>query len=534
MTATVSASQIKNKRSCLRRWGFRYLDGLPEPQTPEQAQGVAGHSKIEEYLKHGVHPGEDHIGQLIQKAMRPGILPIPRPSLLVEHGFTLALQSVPDAHFRGFIDVLAPPVHDNNPTIYDWKFTSSLFWAMDVDKLRDDAQGISYSAAALARWPESTAVDNTWVYFDHKAKKVLPVTLRRTADEVIDAWGKMDVEAGELVKLKRMGVRAVDLPGDESAQACGEFKGCPHASRCDIGRRSKGGSFSNKAFTTGVNSSNTQHAAEAVTDKGKMKMAKSLEEQLEQLRLKKSGQAQAATPAPKTENVAAPVTAPVAVPKTEAVAAAPVNATVTEMPKKRSLAEIQAARGAKGVNPPAATTPVTPQPAPAVVAVPVPVVSAVPAPIEAAQVVAPIHQSGSMNPVAVVTSIPTVEKKTRAKKTIETATTMSDVVNAMLSPAQLVVYCHAVPLKMKDGKAPVHLIELIGPVMRAVADENEKAHWGLIPYDSKARLAQAVDAWLTESKWKGSVLLDPSTLEGQAVVDVFRAHSDEFVWGLAS
>ena len=84
-----------------------------------------------------------------------------------------------------------------------------------------------------------------------------------------------------------------------------------------------------------------------------------------------------------------------------------------------------------------------------------------------------------------------------------------------------------------DAADPVQLIDLLGPIMRAVADQASKAHWLLIPYnDGKAMLAHAFDQWLDESGWKGTVFVDEASMESMAVREVLLAHADVVVRGL--
>lgn len=518
----VSASQLKTSKRCLRKWGFRILDGIPEPQTPAQAQGIAGHAKIEAYLKTGAHPGDDKIGKLIQKAMRPGILPIPGPGLLIEHNFTMPLSS--GAEFIGFIDLLVPPDLEGYAGVKDHKFTSSAYWAMTVPDLRDDPQGVSYSKYAIVHWPAAKGVDNTWIYYDHKAGNVLPIMLRRERADVEASWRVLEAEANKLVQIRRLpNARAQDLPGDETLEACRDFKGCPYVDRCDIGKRSRPGTFSGKTFTRGANFSSTTNSSSSDVNnrKGEKQMAKTLQQQLDELLAKKKGQAPATAPATATPvQATAPATAPASPAQATAPATAPVTApaATAEKPKKKTLAEMQAERGAKGVNPPA---PASAAALPTQATPPAVLPPAAPPPVTSVAAAGAVENVPQQVPAGGEAS-PEPVKKTRAKKEKETAADVFLVLN------------RAAVMKLPEGMAkPVHLIDLISPIMREVADANKAAHWGMIPYDSKARLAHAFDKWLDETNWKGTLLVDPSTLEAQAVSEVLKHHADFYVWGLS-
>ena len=251
--------------------------------------------------------------------------------------------------------------------------------------------------------------------------------------------------------------------------------------------------------------------------------------------------------------------------KTEQQPATPAPAQVADPP----FLAMQQKHGATGVNPPSAASwggspqATKPAPKPQTAALPWGQPAQAPAPAQEltvketaaiiekahahAQAQAPAETASSVAPwgqpaqtreqmsdafsntlKAMVPQVPEPVTAFKPKKTREkTAPASAD--------GSLSVIFAAAVLKFPDGKAkPAMLIDLLGPIMRKVADENSVAHWALIPYaQGRALLAHEFDAWLTAAQWKGTILVGDSD-EARAVHEVLTAHADVIVRGTRS
>ena len=494
----VSASQIDGFNACQIAWAIRYILGVKTPSTSAQEIGTRAHARVERYLAHGEHPGDDEIGILIQAAMRPGMLPPPIVGLRLEHEFTLPLDG--GHEFIGFIDCVREPI-DGRALVIDHKFVGSFRWAKTKSDLESDPQSISYARAAVDLFPRVREVEGRWLYYQKGSRKVQPVSVVRSLEEVDRAWRPIEAKARDLVRLRQAKVDPQSLQGNE--EACGSYGGCPHQRSCAFYQRRARGKFG-RATT------------------GDQEMTTSLLEKLKAMKAAEAAPVQAAAPTP--------------------------PAAATPAPAMSALAKLQALKGAKGANPPA-TVEAAPAPAAkplslkpheeaalaklrsakaAEVAAPsaLPEVDAAPAPAPKPLSLKP-HEEAALAKAEEKTAAP-AEKPKRAARA-----PASQPASAKASTLSILFGC-AVVKQPSDSAMPVQLVELLGPIMREVADSAAKAHWALIPYaEGKALLAHAFDAWLTESGWKGTIYVDERSAESQAVREVLLAHADVVLRGVA-
>lgn len=476
----VSPSQVHGKRLCKRRWAYRYVEGIPEPQSAAQADGVLGHKRNERWLLHGEHPGDDAMGRLVQAAMRPGYLPTPGRHLLIEHPFEIPLGG---GHaFMGYIDCIEPPAEVHRVAVIDYKFVSSFRYILTRDKLRQDPQAVGYGKAAIDLFPTATEIERRWLYFQKGTVNVKPVSVIETVAQVETAWAELKTEANEMVAIRLRKIPANQL--EPNTDACHAFnKPCPYSDRCPAFASSR--SFT-KAFTHKENSIMVSR-----TQEGDPQMAVSLLAQLDKLKAKVGG-AGAGTPTAEAPPPAEAKPAP---------AATSVPATNGAKRGLSALAELQRLKGAMTANPPEAAMamakPVTDPIPDAVVATPAPVAASEEKTMAAEK-----------------------PKKAKSEKT---------------TPTRLTVMFNAAMVKRPgDAAEPVQLVEVLAPIMRQVADSAQKAHWMLMPYsEGKALLAHAFDQWLETSGWKGTIYVDGASPEAQAVREVLLNHADVVVRGVA-
>ncbi len=96
------------------------------------------------------------------------------------------------------------------------------------------------------------------------------------------------------------------------------------------------------------------------------------------------------------------------------------------------------------------------------------------------------------------------------------------------NPTTLLIGCYPV----KGTSAPTQLYELLEDVKQAVCEANKVEHWGFGPYGADARLAQALDAKLTEEGVPAVLAAEPFSAETRAVEQVLLKHYDVVVRGL--
>lgn len=242
----ISASQIKAKRKCYRRYAFRYLERLPDPAGPAAQHGSEMHRQLEHWLLYGKMP--IHVDALA--AMREA----PRPlSALAETKVTWQHDGEMWG-YQAIIDVAAgllskarfetsPFFEPGQPVlVLDYKFTSNLKYALaehggllvDPNTLEPDPQSTMYADHYFQRGFDD--VHGKWIYTEtkHAAGKrprVRPVWVHFSRDAVAEAMCGVRADAADLYQLYRIRPKANDVPFDKAA--CYAFgQPCPYLSRC--------------------------------------------------------------------------------------------------------------------------------------------------------------------------------------------------------------------------------------------------------------------------------------------------------------
>jgi hypothetical protein len=247
----VSASQVEKFLLCRRKWAFEKIDGLPPGTTTAAEFGKEGHEAIKTWLTTGaLDPTKvaADILAIIQKAIKPGVLPTPRgPNfanpLLVESEFAFEVERESGAKhkFTGIFDcVVPPPLPEPRPVVVDHKFRSDPKFAMDESGLVRDVQAIIYSFAVLLMYPDSEQIENRWIYYfstgkkDERPKKaagVRMVRICRTPEEVEEQMGPILSVVDEMQKIVDEGKPAKEVP--PCLTSCGAYGGCPFADLCE-------------------------------------------------------------------------------------------------------------------------------------------------------------------------------------------------------------------------------------------------------------------------------------------------------------
>lgn len=214
-----SASQITVFERCQAKWGWKYIDYVPDPSGPWAELGKKVHAHIERWLRDGTAPDTTcKAGEITMSALH--LLPAPRTAV-VEEEFALLIAG---HRFRGFIDAYVPGC------IYDHKTTGDLGRAKTPEQLRDDVQATLYAAVRLAA-EKAESIELQWTYIRTRgSRKAVPVRLRVTRDEITPRLVRTCASVAAMTEILKSGTKTADLP--KNLNACEDFGGCPYAERC--------------------------------------------------------------------------------------------------------------------------------------------------------------------------------------------------------------------------------------------------------------------------------------------------------------
>lgn len=226
---------------CERKWWYRYVDGLEEPETGSQRGGKEVHDQIERYLR-----GEGStLGRVALAGKR--FIPHPGADLLIEQSiweWGLRAGGVPIAghsdlfNLRGwYVDPEGETQADPPQTgeVKDWKSTSSFEWAKSSEGLFRTVQMPLYAKALLHRFPELEHARMTHVYFRTKgAPDAKLVTIRKSRAEVDERW--QEIVDGPVARLKQVARATCATDVTPNRKACPAFRGCAFRGRCPDGQ----------------------------------------------------------------------------------------------------------------------------------------------------------------------------------------------------------------------------------------------------------------------------------------------------------
>lgn len=225
----VSASQIKTYDRCARKWGFKYLEGIPDPPGAAAKLGSAVHKVLEDFLNDGTQPDTSTREGKIATA---GLELYPEdPDVEVELEIFFVADGV---LYRGFIDAVW--AHDP-PKIKDHKTSSDpAKWGLNAKQLVRDPQGLIYGTFGLDHW-DSQEVELGWVYYKTRGRShAFPVEALLSRELAIENFEALIAPIGKAITTTRQQFVAGEIKGakdlEANTQACGDFKGCPYAEFC--------------------------------------------------------------------------------------------------------------------------------------------------------------------------------------------------------------------------------------------------------------------------------------------------------------
>lgn len=246
-------ADVSRDGGCLRKWWYRYVARIREPQTAQQAEGTEGHAQIAEYLT----TGRDVLGPIARTARH--LLPKPGPDLEIEAELCpvkleriplqyehdlgaapLRLAGIPligamdVRHRRGYrvggLDISDTQDPPGTVEIADHKFTSRPDLAKSPDQLRRSIQMVGYAEHSRVVYPEleyarlSHHVINT-----RKREPARKVTVRVPMTEIAATWRSFEPLARQIQATARA-ARADDVPANTAA--CDAFRGCFYRNQC--------------------------------------------------------------------------------------------------------------------------------------------------------------------------------------------------------------------------------------------------------------------------------------------------------------
>lgn len=239
----VSASQIKTKRECVRKWALEKIAGLRGPETESQKLGKdVDDNYLQPYLRDG---------KPIDKTTRAGAiaasgldwLPPPKWRGLEVQKKVELVSPTRKFQYLGYKDLWLPfggqpGFFDETPVVADFKTTKSIRkWALDEEKLRKDPQAIIYATNAILE-TKSKEINLSWLYLQTEGAPIaLPTQITIHTDEVAHHFAEIEKDGLEIVNLWEQKPKDVDgkeyalsLPGNKDA--CGNYGGCPFQHHC--------------------------------------------------------------------------------------------------------------------------------------------------------------------------------------------------------------------------------------------------------------------------------------------------------------
>ena len=227
---SVSATQIKQHRSCALQWYLQRVEGWQMPQSPSQALGEAIHLQVEQYLLDGKMPDLPSV----ENAMKKGYVPPTGGAYLVEepkdYGMRMLAAGVP---VKGRIDLLVPPASGESLVkVVDWKSASSFRYVPEPDVLTRDVQGVLYLRYAFENYPYATEGQFRHVYLLTKGTGSKKVDAEVVDRPFVDGqWAHIEQTVEE---MKATATRPLPVVAQTQANLshCSNYGGCSFRDRC--------------------------------------------------------------------------------------------------------------------------------------------------------------------------------------------------------------------------------------------------------------------------------------------------------------
>jgi len=237
----ISPTHIALFDMCPRRWYFRYICGVKDPQGAGAEFGQKGHSLIEKYLVDGTPiPWDTDEGASALAGIDhwPSRDDVRSGAVCVEKEILIHRNALPIPYY-GVVDLL----YMDEAGADDHKFSSDpAKWGATAEQLKYDYQGIIYSAGALsigAKARKDKRTGQEYVRFGHlqyrmrAPHKVIPVRVGIPVQHIMDELDKLDKTVLEMLKVGQI-ARPEDTPYKEGANSCDKYgrEGCYYREVC--------------------------------------------------------------------------------------------------------------------------------------------------------------------------------------------------------------------------------------------------------------------------------------------------------------
>ncbi|MCK4717700.1 MAG: PD-(D/E)XK nuclease family protein, partial [Thermoplasmata archaeon] len=255
----LSASQVDTFLDCVRKWAWRYLEGVKAPPHPSAKLGTRCHTIAEAWLLKGTQPdglevmtlpagryGEKTKDYYPGQIITAGLPLLPPPGVAsVESRFTFYTK---ETAWQGYRDAMYiqevgngeahppgiwPSEWECIPVVLDHKTTSHFKWAKSVEDLLQDTQANLYAAKTMEDF-HTPHVLARWIYYRTKGQPLArPVEVEFHGAQVAQVIARLDETAKEIHQLYKLRPKALDLK--PSPASCDKYGGCPHKGRCNLG-----------------------------------------------------------------------------------------------------------------------------------------------------------------------------------------------------------------------------------------------------------------------------------------------------------
>jgi hypothetical protein len=253
---SVSATQIKQHRSCALQWYLQRVEGWTMPQSASQALGEAIHKQVEDYLLEGTAPTLPSV----ENAMKKGYVPPTGGAYLVEepkdYGMRMLCAEVP---VKGRIDLLVPPLAGESLVkVVDWKSARSFRYVPEPDVLTRDVQGILYLKYAFENYPFATTGQFRHVYLLTKGTGSKKLDAEVVDRSFVDAqWAHIEQTVEQ---IKATATRSLPVVAQTQANLshCSAYGGCSFRDRCPAASKGLIESMFEADATTGAGAGVTE------------------------------------------------------------------------------------------------------------------------------------------------------------------------------------------------------------------------------------------------------------------------------------
>ena len=247
---SVSALERFDPRSggCPRKWWYRYVAGLKEPDSASKSSGTALHAEIAAYLRTGVPA----LSSLAMSGLH--LIPEPGPDLLVEQsigGVAAPILTANRIPLVGFIDC----AHDRGTNkggedvadtrdapgtveVIDWKWKrdgSRAEYYIHPLELVKSIQMSGYGEFVRRAFPHVTHVRLSHCYFPATRGRPRKVTRLHVVDDCARSWEYVE---GLARSLRHVAAETSADRVDANTNACGAYGGCPYRGNpCTAGQQ---------------------------------------------------------------------------------------------------------------------------------------------------------------------------------------------------------------------------------------------------------------------------------------------------------